>query len=110
MVAFHDRCADAVAVRPTEALVQEHSMRTVFAVTALALAITGPPFAAPQTPIGRFEGTVKGSLSSRPVSAAQVSLVRLESDPSINVSVRVDARGRFSVDSLPAGHYLVQVS
>ena len=85
-------------------------MRTVIAATALALAITGPPFAAPQTPIGRFEGTVKGSLASRPVSAAQVSLVRLESDTSISVSVRVDARGRFSVDSLPAGHYLVQVS
>jgi hypothetical protein len=85
-------------------------MRTVIAATALALAITGPPFAAPQTPVGRFEGTVKGSLASRPVSAAQVSLVRLESDTSINVSVRVDARGRFSVDSLPAGHYLVQVN
>ena len=85
-------------------------MRTVIAATALALAITGPPFAAPQTPVGRFEGTVKGSLASRPVSAAQVSLVRLESDTSISVSVRVDVRGRFSVDSLPAGHYLVQVN
>ena len=39
-----------------------------------------------------------------------MSLVRLESDTSITFSTRVDARGRFRVDSLPIGHYLVQVS
>jgi hypothetical protein len=39
-----------------------------------------------------------------------VLLVRLESDTSVAVSTRVDGRGRFHVDSLPVGHYLVQVS
>jgi hypothetical protein len=85
-------------------------MRTIITATALVLALAGPPFAVPQTPIGRFEGTVRGSLASRPVSAAQVSLVRLDSDTSATYSIRVDARGRFHADSLPAGRYLVQVS
>ena len=59
---------------------------------------------------GASRGRSRGALASRPVGAAQVSLVRLESDTSITFSARVDARGRFRVDSLPAGHYLVQVS
>src|SRR5258705_3160313 len=84
-------------------------MRTAVAVSAMALVLSRP-LAAPPTPVGRLEGTVKGTLASRPVGAAQVSLVRLESDTSITLSARVDARGRFRVDSLPAGHYLVQVS
>jgi hypothetical protein len=66
--------------------------------------------AAPQSPIGRLEGTVKGTLAARPLGGAQVLLVRLESDTSLTFSTRVDGRGRFHVDSLPTGHYLVQVS
>ncbi|HEX7979887.1 MAG TPA: carboxypeptidase regulatory-like domain-containing protein [Gemmatimonadaceae bacterium] len=84
-------------------------MRTVVALSAVSLVLSGA-LAAPQSPIGRLEGTVKGTLAARPVGGVQVSLVRLESDTSITVSAKVDGRGRFRVDSLPAGHYLVQVS
>lgn len=84
-------------------------MRTAVVVSAMALVLSGPLVVSP-TQVGRLEGTVKGTLASRPVSAAQVSLVRLESDTNITFSARVDARGRFRVDSLPIGHYLVQVS
>jgi len=84
-------------------------MRTAVAVSAVSLVLSGA-LAAPQSPIGRLEGTVKGTLASRPIGGAQVSLVRLESDTSLAISTRVDLRGRFHVDSLPAGHYLVQVS
>jgi hypothetical protein len=84
-------------------------MRTAIATSAMVLVLSGP-LAAPQAPVGRLEGTVRGTLASRPVNAAQVSIVRLESDTNITFSVGVDARGRFRVDSLPAGHYLVKVS
>lgn len=84
-------------------------MRTAVFVSAISLVVSGA-LAAPQSPVGRLEGTVKSALASRPVSAAQVSLVRLESDAGFTFSARVDGRGRFRVDSLPAGHYLVQVS
>src|SRR5262245_58793269 len=83
-------------------------MRTAVAVSVVSLVVSAA-LAAPHTPVGRFEGTVKGTLASRPVAAAQLSLVRLESESSVTFSARVDARGRFRVDSLPAGHYLVQV-
>jgi hypothetical protein len=84
-------------------------MRTTVAVSVVSLILSGA-LAAPQSPIGRLEGTVKGTLASRPLGGTQVLLVRLESDTSVAVSARVDARGRFHVDSLPIGHYLVQVS
>jgi hypothetical protein len=84
-------------------------MRTVVAVSAVSLVLSGA-LAAPQSPIGRLEGTVKGTLASRPIGGVQVLLVRLESDTNLTFSTRVDGRGRFHVDSLPTGHYLVQVS
>jgi hypothetical protein len=84
-------------------------MRTAIAVSVMSLVLSGA-LAAPQSPIGRLEGTVKGTLASRPIIGAQVSLVRLESDTTLTFSTRVDGRGRFHVDSLPTGHYLVQVS
>src|SRR3954451_23967244 len=105
MVAFYDPRAEAVAGTSNAAASAGEHMRTIITATALVLALAGPPFAVPQTPIGRFEGTVRGSLASRPVSAAQVSLVRLDSDTSATYSIRVDARGRFHADSLPAGRY-----
>jgi hypothetical protein len=84
-------------------------MRTVVAVSAVSLVLSGA-LAAPQSPIGRLEGTIKGTLASRPIGGVQVLLVRLESDTNLTFSTRVDGRGRFHVDSLPTGHYLVQVS
>jgi hypothetical protein len=85
-------------------------MRTVIAVTALTLVIEGAPLAAQQARNGGLEGTVAQWIASRAVSAAQVSLVYLESDASNTVTSAVDARGRYRLDSLPAGRYLVQVS
>jgi hypothetical protein len=85
-------------------------MRIVIAVPALTFLTASSPLAAQQTPAGRLEGTVAHWIASRDVQSAQVSLVHLESEESSTFSARVDARGRYHVDSLPAGHYLVQVS
>ena len=85
-------------------------MRTVTAVAALTLLVEGAPLAAQQSRSGGLEGTIAQWISSRAVSAAQVSLVYLESEASNTVTTAVDARGRYRLDSLPAGRYLVQVS
>lgn len=85
-------------------------MRTVIATTALALLIASSPIVAQQTPLGRLEGTVAPWIASRTVQAAQVSLVSLESETSTTITAAVDASGRYRVDSLPVGRYIVQVS
>ena len=85
-------------------------MRTVTAVTALTLLIEGSPLVAQQTRNGGLEGRIAQWIVSRSVQAAQVSLVHLESDTATTVTAAVDASGRYHVDALPAGRYLVQVS
>ena len=85
-------------------------MRTVIAVSALTSLIASPRLAAQQAPTGRLEGTVAQWIASRSVQAAQVSVVHLESETSATVTAMVDAGGRYRLDSLPAGRYLVQVS
>jgi hypothetical protein len=85
-------------------------MRTVIFATALTSLATASPIVAQQVAVGRVEGTIAQWIASRDVHAAQVSLVHLESEASNTITAAVDARGRYRVDSLPAGHYLVQVS
>lgn len=85
-------------------------MRTVTAVTALTLLIEGSPLVAQQTRRGGLEGRIAQWIVSRSVQAAQVSLVHLESDTATTVTAAVDATGRYRLDSLPTGRYLVQVS
>ena len=85
-------------------------MRTVIATTALALLIASSRIVAQQAPLGRLEGTIAPWIASRTVQAAQVSLVSLESETSTTITAPVDARGRYRVDSLPVGRYIVQIS
>src|SRR4051812_22946232 len=85
-------------------------MRTVIATTALTFFMASPRLVAQQASMGRLEGTIAPWTASRSVQAARVWLVHLESDSSTTVTAAVDARGRYHVDSLPAGRYLVQVS
>src|SRR6187551_1816846 len=94
----------------TGARERERDMRTVIATTALTLLIVGSPIEAQKAPLGRLEGTVAPWIASRTVQAAEVSLVSLESATSTTVTAAVDASGRYRVDSLPTGRYIVQVS
>jgi hypothetical protein len=93
--------------RPAEG---EGHMRIVVAVTALTLLIESSPLVAQQSRKGGLEGRIAQWILSRSVQAAQVSLVHLESDTASTVTARVDASGRYRLDSLPVGRYLVQVS
>src|SRR5215218_6605541 len=85
-------------------------MRTVVVVTALTFLIASQPLVAQQAPNGRLEGTIAPWIATRAVQAAKVSLVQLESETSNTVTAPVDPRGRYRMDSLPVGTYLVQVS
>jgi hypothetical protein len=85
-------------------------VRTVIAVSALTSLLASERLAAQQTSMGRLEGTIARWITSRAVQAAQVSLVYLESDTPSTVTALVDASGRYRLDSLPAGRYLVQLS
>ncbi|MEO6526275.1 MAG: carboxypeptidase-like regulatory domain-containing protein [Gemmatimonadaceae bacterium] len=84
--------------------------RRHIAATVALLHVAAAPLAAQQLANGRLEGIVREKVASRSVSAASVSLVRLESETSITFSARPDVRGRYHLDSLPAGRYLVQLS
>src|SRR5215208_6654854 len=84
-------------------------MRTVIAAAALTSMIANAPLVA-QQPTGRLEGTIAPWIATRAVHTAQVSVVNLESNASTTVTATVDSSGRYHLDSLPPGRYVVQVS
>jgi Carboxypeptidase regulatory-like domain len=85
-------------------------MRTVIAATALTFHMAGPSLAAQQTSTGRLEGTIAPWIATRSVQTSQVLVVNLESDASTTIAARVDLSGRYRLDSLAPGRYLIQVS
>src|SRR5512133_1710280 len=61
-------------------------------------------------PTGRLEGTVKEAMRSRPVQGASVLVARLEPEPVVSFGAKPDERGRYRIDSLPAGRYMIQLT
>lgn len=57
---------------------------------------------------GRVQGTAYDSVAARPLDSAFVQLAFLD-DPSVSRSTVTDARGRFSVDSLKPGAWVVSL-
>ena len=77
----------------------------------LALWWAGAPLAAQDiAPTGRLEGTVREAVHSRPVQGASITLARLEPEPIVSFGARPDERGRYRLDSLPAGRYMIQLT
>ena len=58
---------------------------------------------------GHVEGTVTERVSSHSVKNASVEAVRLEPEPTLHFRVAPDERGRFRLESIPAGRYLIQL-
>ena len=56
-----------------------------------------------------MDGTLRERIVTRSVRVI-VSLVQLASEATVSRSARPDGQGRFRVDSLPAGRYLMQIS
>lgn len=59
--------------------------------------------------LGGVDGTLRERIVTRSVRVI-VSLVQLASEATVSRSARPDGQGRFRVDSLPAGRYLMQIS
>jgi hypothetical protein len=84
-------------------------MRTTVAAIIVTSILPCVPLAA-QQPAGRLEGTIARAIPSRSVGDAQITLVWLDRMANVTFNADVDDRGRYHVDSLPAGNYLVQLS
>ena len=65
---------------------------------------------AASTGTGRVQGIVRETMRPRSVRDASITLARLEPEPSLSFRARPDAAGRFTLDSLPAGRYMIQLS
>jgi hypothetical protein len=88
--------------------------RSAFLVAArgtlalLVLALGSRPLHA-QSAFGRVEGTVTDSMHARWPEGASVLAIRAE-PPEHSGGASVDNRGRYRIDSLPAGRYVVELS
>lgn len=76
---------------------------------ALSTMLCAAPVHAQSLSPGRVEGTVTDRVSTHSVRNASIEAVRLEPGPSLSFRVSPDERGRFRLDSIPAGRYLVQL-
>jgi hypothetical protein len=84
-----------------------HHPSLSFALSALAaLTLLSAPLGAQGT--GRIEGTITDSIHAAPLANANVLAVRVEPEPSVSSGAATDARGRYRIDSLAAGRYMVE--
>ena len=74
---------------------------------ALAALVAAAPMGAQSAP-GRLEGAVVDSVHMRGLAGANVLAIRVEPQPAHSAGSATDARGRYRIDSLPAGRYMVE--
>ena len=72
---------------------------------ALTLCIARP--AGAQANRGGLDGTVTDSIHARPLAGARVVAVGTGSGPETRIEATTDAAGRYRIDSLPVGRYIV---
>jgi hypothetical protein len=81
-------------------------IRALCASLALAVCAVRPAYAQAENR-GGIEGTVTDSVHARPLAGARVVAVRADSVAGTPSEARTDTLGRYRIDSLPAGRYLV---
>ena len=80
------------------------------ALAAAPLLMIGvAPLARAQSGVGRLDGTVMDSAHARPLAGVRVVAVGAGPRADVRGSVTTDTIGRFRLDSLPAGRYVVGV-
>jgi hypothetical protein len=89
------------------AAVWTHAIRALPLGASLYLAA---PLCAQSDAVGRIEGIVKESARPRGVKGASITLARLEPEPALALSAKPDEKGRYHLDSLPAGRYMIQLT
>ena len=75
---------------------------------ALAALTIGAARLGAQSVPGRLEGTVVDSVHMRWLQGANVLAIRVDPEPSHSAGAATDADGRYRIDSLPAGRYMVE--
>lgn len=76
---------------------------------AISVLLASAPSLAAQR-LARLEGEVTDSLHMRPLAGAVILVTRLEANASDFLTALADERGRFRLDSLAAGRYVVTVA
>jgi hypothetical protein len=83
-------------------------VRGVLIALFAELVCIASPLAAQSAGTGRLEGTITDSVHARPLASASVLAIRVDTQPSASAGATTDARGRYRLDSLPAGRYIVE--
>jgi len=81
-------------------------MRPALLVVALTLCL-GRPTHAQSAGTARIEGTVTDSVHSRPLAGVRVVAAGSGAQSEVRAEATSDSAGRYHIDSLPAGRYLV---
>jgi hypothetical protein len=81
--------------------------RSIVALVATALPAS---LAAQQSQMGALQGTVTDAVRGHSIAAATVELSRVQPEPVVTFTARSDANGRYRVDSLPPGEYVLHLS
>ena len=68
------------------------------------------PLLAQEGAVGRIVGVIKESARPRGVKGASINLARLEPEPVLALSAKPDEKGRYHLDSLPVGRYMIQLT
>lgn len=76
----------------------------------VALTCAANPALAQLPMAGHLEGTVTERVSTHSVKSASVEAVRLDPAPNVSFRVAPDAQGRFRLESIPVGRYLIQLA
>lgn len=75
-----------------------------FVILATSCGVAARPAVAQS---GRLEGTVADSVHGRPLAGARVVAIGADARPDARGVATTDSTGRYRIDSLPAGRYLV---
>ena len=87
---------------------RQNTFRLAGRALALAALTIGAGRLGAQSVPGRLEGTVVDSVHMRWLEGANVLAIRVDPKPSHSAGSATDARGRYRIDSLPAGRYMVE--
>ena len=82
--------------------------RSILLVAATTAGV--PTLRAQEISGGTLEGIVTAGAAGRPSHTVTVSVTRLEPEPVVGRLARTDSLGRYRIDSLPAGRWLLEIS
>ena len=98
-----------IAGRGAEAWRRARGVAQRLLLVGSIVAVT-PSLDAQEATSGALEGTASAGAASRPPRMVTVSVTRLDPEPAVSRVARTDSLGRYRLDSLPAGRWLLEIS